>query len=162
VSIVKKVYAKYIIGIFVIAVTVGFIFLQSTDSKEKSGEKSEKVQTVITEITHAETTKSELFFYQLRKSAHIAEYSALGIELALFILLVCGGPTLQRIINALSFGMAIGVADEAIQILSDRGSLVSDVLIDTAGIVGGVALVMLIYAAVQLIMRKKRKNMCGA
>lgn len=153
----KKTRIKYIIGVLIILITIGFIFLQSTDSKEVSGQKSEAVQSTITQVTHSQATTGVMFYYYLRKCAHVIEYSVLGIELAGFILFVCGRPTVQRIVNALSVGMAVGVIDESIQIISNRGSLVSDVLIDTASVVGAMAVVMLIYSVVQLIKHKKKK-----
>lgn len=76
----------------------------------------------------------------IRKYAHFTEFAALGILAALFAL-TYGKLTMQRRVNILSFGLAVAVADESIQILSGRGPMVQDILLDFAGYVAGVLIV---------------------
>ncbi len=52
---------------------------------------------------------------------------------------------IQAVVNCLSAGLAAAVTDEALQLLSDRGSQVSDVLLDLGGAAAGTAFILLIY-----------------
>ena len=58
----------------------------------------------------------------------------------------------QGFFNSLSAGLAAAVTDETIQIFSDRGSSVADVLLDFSGVLAATAAVWLIY---RMKMKKK-------
>ena len=86
----------------------------------------------------------------LRKAAHFSEYGLLGVEFSLLLGLQYdkNGKNLQHGRNLLDFpliGMLCAVTDETIQIFSGRGSLVSDVWIDTAGFSTGFFLTVLLF-----------------
>lgn len=79
----------------------------------------------------------------VRKYAHFAEFALLGILVSIYGLLR-SKLTFQKLMNILSFGLFIAVADESIQILSGRGPLVKDVLLDMAGYGSGTAVSLVI------------------
>lgn len=82
----------------------------------------------------------------IRKGAHLAEFMLLG---ALWC--ACGKAYGRRWIWLL--GLPTGVIDECLQLISNRGALVADVVIDVAGYLIGCGLVALIA----LLWRKKKK-----
>ncbi len=89
----------------------------------------------------------------LRKTAHFCEFALLGAELRLLFLLL-GQRGLQGLTNALFAGLAAGVADETIQIFSQRGSRVADVVLDFSGAVFGALVITLIA----LLCRRRRRR----
>ena len=75
----------------------------------------------------------------LRKLAHFGEFALLGAELcALLFLNRRARP--QGFVNCAFAGLAVAVADEALQLISNRGSQVQDVLLDFAGFLTGLLL----------------------
>ncbi len=89
----------------------------------------------------------------LRKTAHFCEFALLGAELRLLLLLL-GQRGLQGLANALFAGLAAAVTDETIQIFSQRGSRVADVVLDFSGAVAGA----LVIALIALLHRRRRKR----
>jgi VanZ family protein len=79
----------------------------------------------------------------IRKFAHVTEYAVLGGVMISF--LTAGKRrNLQAIFNCLFIGLSVAVLDETIQIFSNRGSSVLDVLLDFLGVCIGIILVNLI------------------
>ena len=75
----------------------------------------------------------------LRKLAHFGEFALLGAELcALLFLNRRARP--QGFVNCAFAGLAVAVTDEALQLISNRGSQVQDVLLDFAGFLTGLLL----------------------
>lgn len=94
--------------------------------------------------------------FDVRKAAHVAEYGLLGLEAGL-LLLSLGRLSLRRAGVALLGGAVIAAVDETLQVLSDRGPAVSDVLLDLLGYSIGFACVMLPLGVV-IYIRKKHEN----
>lgn len=89
----------------------------------------------------------------LRKIAHFLEYTLLGAELML--LLGKKRVALSPLVRCLSAALWAAVADESLQILSGRGPLVTDVLLDLCGALHGWLWAALIVWAVRRIRRRK-------
>ena len=90
----------------------------------------------------------------LRKLAHFSEFGLLGVELcALLFLNRRARP--QGFVNCAFAGLAAAVTDEALQLVSNRGSQVQDVLLDFAGFLTGLLLCGLLCG---IIGRKRPKN----
>lgn len=87
----------------------------------------------------------------IRKAAHVTEYAVFAA--LLFLRLESVGK--KRFFTAWGLGTLTGAIDETLQIFSHRGSQVRDVLIDTAGALLGLGVVMLIL---YLISRKEKSN----
>lgn len=93
----------------------------------------------------------------LRKAGHFSEFALLGFLLSLFFL-VQGQRGIHRVTMPLLFSILAANADETIQsFIPRRGPSVIDVWIDTAGACTGIALLLLGYAIVRVVRRRKRK-----
>ena len=90
----------------------------------------------------------------LRKLAHFSEFGLLGVELCL-LLWLNRQKSVQGFINCAFAGLAVAVTDEALQLFSNRGSQVQDVLLDFAGFLTGLLLCGLLCG---IIGRKRPKN----
>jgi len=136
--------------VLLLAVTVGFVFNNSAkptaESQQASAAVADKIEQIV-QKTESGETKSELVSVNyLRKAAHAVEFFALGLELAVFSLLVGRRKyNFQKLWNVLSVALFVAVADESIQILSGRGPKVRDVLIDFCGAAVGIALVLALH-----------------
>ena len=90
----------------------------------------------------------------LRKLAHFGEFGMLGAELGL-LLCLNRRQSVQGFVNCAFAGLAAAVTDEALQLISNRGSQVQDVLLDFAGFLTGLLLCGLLCG---IIGRKRPKN----
>ena len=90
----------------------------------------------------------------LRKLAHFGEFGLLGAELGL-LLCLNRRQSVQGFVNCAFAGLAVAVTDEALQLISNRGSQVQDVLLDFAGFLTSLLLCGLLCG---IIGRKRPKN----
>ena len=90
----------------------------------------------------------------LRKLAHFSEFGLLGLEMCL-LLWLNRHHSVQGFVNCAFAGLSVAVADEALQLISNRGSQVQDVLLDFAGFLTGLLLCGLLCG---IIGRKRPKN----
>lgn len=81
----------------------------------------------------------------LRKLAHFGEFGLLGAELCALMYLN-RRQCFQGFINCAFLGLAAAVTDEALQLISNRGSQVQDILLDFAGFAAGGLLCGLLFA----------------
>ncbi len=119
-----------------ILLTLGFIWGNSLKSIPESREISLSLLELLSPILDAVFGPGAVTDHLTRKAAHFTEFALLGAELRLLFLLL-GQRRVQGFVNAISGGLAVGVADEAIQILSARGSQVADVVLDFSGALFG-------------------------
>lgn len=130
------------------ALTAIFIWSNSLFSREGSQGQSravmEALEPVIEFVTGQDVDPEDDHF--VRKLAHFLEFGLLGAELTLLAYLR-KRLSLQSLCNCLSVGLAVAVTDEALQLLSDRGSQVQDVLLDLCGVCTALALTAAILAA---------------
>ncbi|MDD4494271.1 MAG: VanZ family protein, partial [Eubacteriales bacterium] len=129
-----------IIFIILIIATIAFIWSNSLQSIPESQERSFGVMDTITPLLEVFVGKGNVTDHFVRKLAHFIEFGALGCELVLLAVLR-KRVHLQPVVNCLSIGLAVAVIDETIQIFSNRGSQVSDVLLDFTGAVTGIVFV---------------------
>lgn len=80
----------------------------------------------------------------LRKLAHFGEFGLLGAELCTLLFLNRRARP-QGFVNCAFAGLAVAVTDEALQLISNRGSQVQDVLLDFAGFLAGFLLCGLVW-----------------
>lgn len=90
----------------------------------------------------------------LRKLAHIIEFGLLGTEFCL-LLWLNRRQSVQGFINCAFAGLIVAVTDESLQLFSNRGSQVQDVLLDFAGFLTGLLLCGLLCG---MIGRKRPQN----
>ena len=151
-----------------LALTLAFIWGNSLLSREVSGRLSDAVMGVMNTAAGKLGFDEDLFTYMadvdgdgqdeptsriVRKMAHVAEFAVLGILLWLRF----ERPAARRLLTALGFGVLVAAADETIQIFSRRGSQLSDVAIDAAGVLLGICLA----PAAEAILRRRHRSRTG-
>lgn len=144
-----------IVLVLLLALTLAFIWgnslLPRTESQEISrGLLAELCAALETLGLHLDPQND----HWLRKLAHFGEFAVLGAELCA-LLLLNRRVRLQGFVNCAFAGLAVAVTDEALQLISNRGSQVQDVLLDFAGFVTGLLLCGLLCG---MIRRKRSKN----
>ena len=131
--------------LLMLIVTLCFIWGNSMVGKEDSASLSQGITAWLNGIGIPVT------HYFVRKAAHFCEFGLLGCELML-LLGLGSGVRLQSLSNAAFAALLTAVTDETIQIFSERGSQVQDVVLDFSGALTGILFVSL------LILIQKRKN----
>jgi len=131
--------------VILILATLAFIWGNSLQSIPVSSAKSEKVLKAVAPALEVFVGKGNATDHLVRKIAHFIEYAALGIELAL-LMTTRKRVGLQGVSNCLFAGLSTAVIDESLQLISNRGSQVIDVLLDFSGVLLGVAIILVIYA----------------
>lgn len=143
---------------------IGFIFGNSADGAEESGNKSSHVQEVINNTAQNMGIPVEVSEHSVRKSAHFTEYAVLSLLLCLFAVLVpvsgsSGKLTLARCFSVFLcpfFVMPVAALDETLQKFSEgRGCRFTDVLIDTAGALCAAVLFCLIALLCRYFLRRR-------
>ena len=149
----KRKILTVILSVLIVA-TVGFIWSNSmrttVQSAEQSGETYSRLKAILDFLFGEDVVSHDAF----RKFAHCAEFFFLGTEINLLIVTV-KAYSLKRIWIPLLSGLFVAVTDECIQIFSNRGASVVDVLIDFCGIVVSTAMVLFILF---LISKAKSKG----
>ena len=134
---------------------VAFIFWNSCQNSEDSHAVSGLFTDLLRPILGVFARDEEQLGFLVRKLAHFAEFSALGICVSLSILSFRALRKKTVYGFGFFFVLAVAVLDETFQYFAQRGSLVLDVLLDFFGAAFGFAVVFL---ASWLIRRKKKKG----
>lgn len=132
--------------------TIAFIFYNSAQVAEVSGEYSQYFTDLINKLLSHTPVDIVLSEYQVRKLAHMAEFAALG-----FFLTFCLRVYTKRLIAfcawPLLFGLFIAVCDEFLQrFVPGRSSSIKDIFIDFTGVCGGTAVAICIVFAVSFVL----------
>ena len=142
-----------ILLLMLIAATLLFIWKNSLMPKEDSLEDSEAVTGFLRPLLGFFIGEENVTDHFVRKLAHFTEFGILGAEFSCFALLVTKR-RLHGLFHCLFAGLLAAVIDEALQLLTDRGSQVQDVLLDFIGVTIAVCIVHLLA---YLFGRRKRK-----
>ncbi|MBE7027532.1 MAG: VanZ family protein [Ruminococcaceae bacterium] len=146
-----------ILIVFVVCI-VAFIFSNSLKGSHDTVSQSKLVASKIQKVVDSDKKISrDIFHGVIRKIAHIAEFSLLGIGLGAifyFVYLFWGK---KYISLPMLLGLSVAVSDEFIQSFGSRKSMVSDVLIDFGGTIFGFLMVLSISFLINKI-RKKRQQ----
>ena len=126
-----------------ILLTLGFIWGNSLKSIPESQAVSLSYLDRFSPFLNAVFGPGTITDHILRKTAHFCEFALLGAELRLLFLLL-GQRGLQGSVKSLFAGLAVAVTDETIQIFSQRGSRVADVVLDFSGALFGALVIVLI------------------
>lgn len=121
---------KQIVFIGCILLIVELIWINSSLPVQQSRVQSGNVQHILNWIISFFGGSDALSVHLVRKIAHVVEYSLLGFITSLFVIVFFTKIRWYHIWNAFSFVLIVAVIDESIQILSGRGPLISDVLLD--------------------------------
>ena len=140
---------------FLIALMLVFIWGNSLLSREISGAISDGLMDLLDGAAAALGLPDDLFVtmhdqdgdgveeptsLMLRKAAHVTEFAV--FTALVWLRLDSGGR--KRFLTALGCGVLTGAIDEALQILSHRGSQVQDIFIDSAGALLGAGIAAII------------------
>lgn len=138
--------------------TIGFIFQNSMESKEESGQKSEIVKEVVNNAIEALGGEEEVTDYMVRKMAHFLEFFALGLEITTLCMLHH-----KSLVWEAFLGLLVALTDETIQISSSRGSAVQDVWLDFFGVIVAMLLVCFLVKGYELLKKYKvgRVELCN-
>lgn len=138
-----------ILGILIL-LTVCFIFENSTESKEESGQKSEIVKEVVNTAIEALGGEEKVTDHMVRKTAHFLEFFTLGAEMMLMCML-----HRKSFVWPAFLGLLTALMDETIQISSKRGSAVQDVWLDFSGVVAALLLMRFLVKGYKLLKKYK-------
>lgn len=142
--------ANVLLGLLLM-LTLGFIWGNSMLPREDSAAISMGLWQSICALLGVESSND----IPLRKLAHFAEFWLLGTELAgLFFL--NRGRELRSAAFAMLLSLAAAAVDETIQIFSHRGAMVKDVLLDYAGAMTGIMLLLRLTG--QMLRRKEKQE----
>ena len=126
---------------------IAFAFIHSSMPANISAEESDNVMSFLQKILLFFRLNAELTDYIVRKSAHFAEFTAIGM------LLMSCAYSLNRIkpykyySQILFSGLAAAVIDETIQLnVIGRSGQISDVLLDFSGVVTGALIMFFIFS----------------
>ena len=140
-----KRYLRVIMPILAFLVLV-FILSNSLSAQPQAETKRD----VVVKIVTGRTFKRQIMAC-ISKLFHMMEYAAFSFCLTSSVILL-GDGLRNRFERILLCGMTLAIADEMVQSLfSGRGSKLTDVLIDTAGIMIGYAIVILLSKLIKLI-----------
>lgn len=144
VTAIDKQNIQRLILIILILLTLVFIWGNSMQPIKDSQEKSLSIVKVVKPILEPIVGKGNVTDHLVRKLAHFTEFGVLGCELML-LSSIRKRRGIQSIVNCLFAVLSVAVIDETIQIFSNRGSQVQDVLLDFAGAVTGILFIILIH-----------------
>lgn len=140
--------ARKKLQIFLLVLTLAFIWGQSCVPKDGSAQESQRVMMFIAPFFSRFIDSRIVTVYLIRKLAHFVEFAILGFQ----IFLLCCRNMRKGVADSIGWGFAVAFLDESIQIFSNRGPQISDVWLDTGGVAFGVA----IGALLILLVRRKR------
>lgn len=145
---------RIIVFALLVLITVGFIWGNSMKTKSESAEQSTLVAESLQPVLDPQEKMEKPDFHDLvRKLAHVTEFFVLGLFAAGFAISL--GAYLKKTFVTLPILMTliVAVGDEYIQHFTGRGSLVTDVVLDFAGALAGLAavwLLMWIYKKIKM------------
>ena len=149
----ERIEIRWIFLLLAVAVTA-FIWQQSTVPAPASTEISDTVRDVVVEAVGGEQTTVGSFVDRfVRKIAHFVEFSLLGLCIEAYFLRRFGA---REIALRGAIGLFVAAADETIQIFTDRGASVLDVLLDFSGFAFA-SLCLMLAGALYTYVRIKRK-----
>ena len=149
--------AKHWMWIFALLsmLTVAFIWGNSLKSIPESASQSSRLAELIRPILDPqEKLTSDAFHNLVRKLAHLTEFFALGVFVCGFTLSLGAELKKRMICLPVLIVLLVAVGDEYIQYFTRRGSLVTDVVLDFIGALGGLLAAVLIY---KIILKIKKK-----
>ena len=133
---------------------IAFAFIHSSMPADLSSEESESVMAVLQYILDFLGFSAELTDHIVRKAAHFAEYTAIGMLLASCAYSFSRTKPYRYYSQILFAGLVTAVIDETIQLnVAGRSGQITDVLLDFSGVITGAVIMLLVY----MIYRKIRK-----
>jgi VanZ family protein len=153
---------RIILPLFATLLWIGFIFGNSLQTGEVSGEASGRVYELVNTLPELCGFGSPVSHYFVRKAAHFAEFAMLAAlictDLCCLRAATVSSPLIRSIpILSLSLPACItfAAADELLQNLSEgRGPAVTDVFIDASGALFATILFITIFCIIRILKNK--------
>lgn len=156
---------KILIGILLIAATVGwlcFIFANSLKTAEESSAQSSTVCQIIQSTTEAIGLKVKIKEAFVRNLAHFAEFAILNVLFCadlLYFFIIPKKLKMPYLSLSLAASLLMAFIDELIQKFTDgRAADILDVLVDFCGALTGALAVSLILLVIFLIRRRAARH----
>ena len=150
-----------IVKVFMIILTAGYIvFILSNSLKPASvsGANSQSIVGVINSFFKSLNLNIVLTNHIIRKTAHFAEFFLLGIITTSAFRVFTKTPY-KNIFTILFIGLATAVSDETVQIFVDgRSCQFTDWALDTAGIVTGAIIFLILNLIIRKIIEHKKED----
>ncbi len=128
-----------------------FIFGNSLFSKDQSSTESGFIYNLCKPLLDFIFGKDVITHNIFRKMAHFSEYMLISLDIMILYIIKNNDSFYKNIYYPISIGLFIGVIDESLQIISDRGPAILDVLIDYSGYLTGIIIVILIKMIIKLV-----------
>ena len=146
---------RFRVIVFILTVgMIAFAFIHSSMPADLSSEESEGVMVILQNILDFFGFSTELTDHIVRKAAHFAEYTAIGMLLVSCAYSFSRTKPYRYYSQILFAGLATAVIDETIQLnVAGRSGQITDVLLDFSGVITGAVFMLLFY----MIYRKIRK-----
>lgn len=146
---------RFRVIVFILTIgMIAFAFIHSSMPADLSSEESESVMSVLQYILNFLGFSAELTDHIVRKAAHFAEYTAIGMLLVSCAYSFSRTKPYRYYSQILFAGLATAVIDETIQLnVAGRSGQITDVLLDFSGVITGAVFMLLVY----MIYRKIRK-----
>ena len=138
--------------LLLIALTLIFIYAQSMKPEEVSKADSDKVSEIVGEIIPPTTKPGAYLQNNIRKVAHFTEFFLLGTEIGIYVVLFMR--KYKTVLLSYPLGLVLAFFDESIQILSDRGPMISDVWVDLFGFSTAITFVYAVLFTAMLLYGK--------
>lgn len=155
----KKSQTSMLFRVIVFILTVGmiaFAFIHSSMPADLSSEESESVMDFLQYILNSLGFSAELTDHIVRKTAHFAEYTVIGMLLVSCAYSFSRTKPYRYYSQILFVGLATAVCDETIQLnVAGRSGQITDVLLDFSGVITGAVFMLLIYMLYRKIRRIK-------
>ena len=124
---------------------IAFIWGNSVQSRDQSSGQSLSLLGWLKPLLDPQgRVDEEIFHVLIRKAAHFAEFGALGLYVGGFTVNLGRLKGRRYVALPLLLTLWVAVMDEFIQLFSNRGSQVSDVMLDYAGALAGLLAVALL------------------
>lgn len=132
---------KYVFLLMTVVV-IAFIWGNSLQDAPHSSVESRWMLNLVQSVFWMIPEVSHITMYEIRKAAHVTEYMALGFSLSLVLGSFRGRGVAKDVV---ALGFLIACIDETLQLFSSgRSSQVTDVVIDTCGVILGLAVVFVL------------------
>ena len=162
----KKTFVLRAISLLFVLLWMGVIFLMSAESGAESTDTSDGVVYYIAKVIVSGFDEMTILEQQLimdkmsgavRTAGHFCEFAGLGF-LSLNALLTYKLKIWQKVVFSFVFSVIYAISDEIHQIfVPDRAFQISDIAVDSLGVLTGIAMLCLVLCIVKKC-RKEKKN----
>ena len=141
----KKISVKFLFFCLLTVLVTGFIWSNSLADGESSGALSKMVTEFLCDIIgEVPADDFEETHHFVRKAAHFTEFAVLGVLYALIKYTLDKKAVSSLLFFPISCTLFTAVTDEFIQSFTGRGSSVRDVMLDFAGALTGIAIMVIL------------------